>query len=376
MILKFLHRTWAEISKSALIHNLNEIKKSAAGAHLCAVVKANAYGHSVGLTAPVLEENGVDGFAVSNIVEAIELRKIGTKKPILILGYTPANLAKELAENDISQCVYSLEFARLLSENAAAAGVTVKIHLKLDTGMARLGFDLRDASLSGIDDAVSAAEQKSLYLEGVFTHFAAADSDKESDVAFTAAQYDRFVKGVEKIKAAGLCPDIIHCDNSAALCREKYQEGAVRPGIILYGLKPDRGFDARLNLIPVMTLKSVVAFVKTVKAGTPISYGMTFTADKDLKIATVPVGYADGYPRKLSNKGEVLIRGKKVRVIGRVCMDQIMVDVTDIDGVQMGDEVVLFGRDLSVDDIAEACDTINYEIVCGIAPRVPRILTE
>ena len=374
--MEFLHRTWAEISKSALIHNLNEIKKNAAGASVYAVVKANAYGHCAGLTVPVLEENGVDGFAVSNIVEAIELRKIGTKKPILILGYTPANLAKELAENNISQCVYSLQFARLLSESAAAAGVTVKIHLKLDTGMARLGFDLRDASLSGIDEAVSAGRQKNLYLEGVFTHFAAADSDKESNVDFTAAQYDRFVKGVEKIKAAGLRPDIIHCDNSAALCRKKYQEGAVRPGIILYGLKPDRDFDARLDLIPVMTLKSVVAFVKTVKAGTAVSYGMTYTAGKDMKIATVPVGYADGYPRKLSNKGEVVIRGKKAQVIGRVCMDQIMIDVTNIDGVNMGDEVVLFGRDLSVDGIAGICDTINYEIVCGIAPRVPRILTE
>ncbi|MBO7519636.1 MAG: alanine racemase [Clostridia bacterium] len=374
--MEFLHRTWAEISKSALINNLKEIKKVAGGADICAVVKADAYGHSARLLAPVLEQNGADSFAVSNIEEALFLRKNGIDKPILILGYTPPTLAKDLADNNISQCVYSLEYGKALSENAKSAGVNVKIHIKLDTGMARIGFDLRDNSLCGTDGAIKAASLDNLIFKGVFTHFAAADSADKEDVAFTESQYDRFIKGIEKIKAAGLTPEIIHCDNSAALSGGKYQHSMVRPGIILYGLKPDRDFDINLNLIPVMTVKSVVSLVKTVKAGTPVSYGMTFKADRDMKIATVAAGYADGYPRKLSGKGEVLLHGKKAKIIGRICMDQFIIDVSDIKDVKMGDEVVLFGRDLPVDDIAALCDTINYEIVCGISPRVPRILAD
>ena len=374
--MEFLRRTWAEISKSALINNLNEIKKNSADAAVCAVVKANAYGHSDRLVSPVLDQNGADGFAVSNIEEAISLRRIGIKKPILILGYTPADLVLSLTENNISQCVYSIEYAELLSKNAVAAGVTVKIHLKLDTGMARLGFDLRDDSLSGISEAIYAAGLKNLYLEGVFTHFAAADSDTEQFTGFTQAQYARFIKGVEKLKAAGLCPNTVHCDNSAAICSKKYTLDMVRPGIILYGLKPDRDFKINLNLTPVMTLKSVVSFVKTVTAGTPVSYGMTYKAERDMKIATVAAGYADGYPRLLSNRGEVLIHKKRAKIIGRVCMDQTVIDVSDIEDIKMGDEVILFGKELPVDDLARLCNTINYEIVCQVAPRVPRILVD
>lgn len=374
--MEFLRRTWAEISKSALINNLSEIKKNAAGAKICAVVKADAYGHSAKIVAPLLDAAGADWFAVSNISEAIGLREYGIKKPVLILGYTPAEYAKTLAENDISQCVYSYEFARLLSDCAQKAGVSVKIHIKLDTGMGRIGFDLRDSRLSGIDEAILSAKAKNLTFEGVFTHFAAADTDDGNAREFTKGQYDRFISGVEKIKAAGLNPQIIHCDNSAAICDKEYICDMVRPGIILYGLKPDKDFNTGINLIPAMTFKSVVSFVKDIKAGTPLSYGMTFTAPKSMKVATVAVGYADGYQRKLSNKGEVLVRGRRAKVLGRVCMDQILIDVSDIEGVKMGDEVTLFGRDLLVDDVAEICDTINYEIVCDIAPRVPRILVD
>ena len=374
--MEFLHRTWAEISKSALINNLNEIKKNSAGGKICAVVKADSYGHSAALTAPVLEQNGVDFFAVSNINEALALRSDGVKKPILILGYTPPCCAKDLAENDISQCVYSLDFAKELSKNAAAADVNVKIHIKLDTGMARLGFDLRDDSLAGIGEAVESANLDNFVLEGVFTHFAAADSDEKSNVDFTSLQYTRFINGVEKLKSAGISPQIIHCDNSAAICQNKYQHSMVRSGIILYGLRPDRDFKTNLDLMPVMTFKSVVSFVKDIKAGTPVSYGGTYTAGRDMKIATVAAGYADGVPRKLSNKGEVLIGGKRAKIIGRVCMDQFIIDVSEIENVKMGDEVIIFGKDLPVDKIAEICDTINHEIVCNIAPRVPRILVD
>lgn len=373
--MEFLHRTWAEISKSALVHNLNEIKKKASGAKLMAVVKADAYGHSAKLSAPVLEENGVDFFAVSNIEEALSLRTDGIKKPILILGYTPVNYVKTLAENDISQCVYSYEYAKALSCSAKASGVRLSVHIKLDTGMARIGFDLREGD-GGIKEAVLSAKLPCFNVQGVFTHFAVADSQNREDTEFTAKQYSKFLSGVKALEKEGIKPEYIHSDNSAAFCTGGHSGNAVRTGIILYGLKPDRNFNTGLDLKPVMTVKSVVSFVKEIKAGTSVSYGRTFTAKKDMKIATVAAGYADGYPRKLSNKGEVLIDGKRAKIIGRVCMDQFMIDVSDIDNVAMGDEVILFGEQLSVDEIAEKCDTINYEIVCGIAPRVPRVEVE
>ena len=374
--MEFLHRTWAEISKSALIYNFEQIEKRAAGAEIMAVVKADAYGHGDKIVSPVLEECGADMFAVSNIDEAKSLREYGVEKPILILGYTPVECVKDLYDNDISQCVYSRSYAVLLSQAAKESGGRVKVHIKFDTGMSRLGFDLRDDSLSGADDAAFSAKLPNFCVEGVFTHFAAADSDKSECEEFTEGQYNRFMRGVERLRACGVNPTYLHCDNSAGLCGGKHSLDIVRPGIILYGLKPDKDFNTRLELKPVMTLKSVVSFVKTVKKGTPVSYGMTYTANEDMKIATVAAGYADGYPRLASNKGEVLIRGKRAKIVGRVCMDQMIVDVSDIDGVKMGDEVILFGNDISVDEIAGICGTINYEIVCGIAPRVPRVLVE
>ncbi len=373
--MEFLHRTWAEISKSAIIHNFKEIKSQAGDAKIMAVVKADAYGHSAEIAAPLLEKCGVDGFAVSNIEEALSLRNTGIKKPILILGYTPVNFVKTLAENNISQCVYSLEYAQRLSDYAEAADVKLNIHLKLDTGMSRLGFDLRK-DISGIKDAVWAAKLPCFNVEGIFTHFAAADSDTAENTAFTEGQFERFMAGVEALRREGIIPKIIHCDNSAALCRGKHTLDAVRPGIILYGLSPDRAFNTNLKLLPAMSVKSVVSLVKTIRKGECVSYGMTYKAEKDMKIATVAAGYADGYPRKLSNKGEVLINGKRAKIIGRICMDQFMIDVSDIENVAMGDEVTLFGSGLSVDEIAEGSDTINYEIVCGIAPRVPRVPAE
>ena len=372
----YLHRTWAEISLSALENNFKEIKRRAKGAKIMAVVKANAYGHGADIVAPFLEKLGADAFAVSNIDEAISLRKCGITAPVLILGYTPANLAETLSANNISQCVYSLEYARLLSDCASKADADINIHLKLDTGMSRLGFDFRGDCDCEAQDLLLAAKLPHLNTEGVFTHFAAADSAAPVYTGFTEKQYGRFMLAAEKLKEAGITPRYVHCDNSAAICDNKYQSTMVRPGIILYGLSPDRDFDARLNLVPVMTVKSVVSMVKTLKAGSFVSYGMTYKADRDIMVATVAAGYADGYPRKLSNKGEVLIAGKRAKIIGRVCMDQFMIDVTDIENVNMGDEVILFGRDLSVDGIAALCDTINYEIVCGIAPRVPRIITD
>lgn len=371
----FLHRTWAEIDLPSLKHNFNLIKQKSEKGLIMSVVKANAYGHSVSDIAPVLEEIGTDWFGVSNIYEAIQLRKIGIKKPILILGYTPVNMVKTLSDFDISQCVYSLDYATLLSQYAKKSGVTIKAHLKLDTGMSRLGFDCRTDDLKGIGEAVESAKKESLICEGVFTHFAESDREISKDDGWTDAQYNRFLNAISVLKSNGVTPDICHCANSAALVTDKDKLlDMTRPGIILYGLSPSSASQFDIDLKPVMTLKSVVSMVKTIKCGDTVSYGRTFKAEKEMKIATIAAGYADGYPRLLSNNGYVIINGKKANILGRVCMDQMSVDVSDVPDVKMGDEVLLFGKELSVDMLAEKVGTINYEIVCGISPRVPRVI--
>lgn len=371
----FLHRTWAEIDINALIHNFKTIKKLSDGAKLMAVVKANAYGHSVNDIAPVLDSQGADSFAVSNIDEALQLREMGIKKPILILGYTPAECADMLYSNNISQCVYSTEYANALSEQAVKNNVKIKVHIKLDTGMSRLGFDCRNDSLAGIDEAIKAAKLSGFYLEGLFTHFAVADRSQQEEDGFTDWQFNNFQKAAERFINAGITPEIFHCCNSASLILDNEKHlNMCRPGIILYGLSPSAADELKCDITPVMTLKSVVSMVKEIRKGDTVSYGKTFTAEKNIKIATVTAGYADGYPRQLSNKAYVLIKGKKAPILGRVCMDQMSVDVTDIPDIRMGDEVILFGKELSVDILAELSNTINYEIVCGISPRVPRII--
>ncbi len=371
----FFHRTWAEIDLSALIHNFNIIKEKAKNSKIMAVVKANAYGHSVSDIAPALEKAGTDSFAVSNIDEAVQLREIGIKKPILILGYTPIDAVKLLSENDISQCVYSKEYALALSEKAVEENIKINIHIKLDTGMSRLGFDCRDNSLNGIEDAINSAKLSNLIFEGIFTHFSVADRTQKTEDGFTDEQYFRFVSAVEKFEKSGLKAKFRHCCNSAGtLFDSEKQLDICRPGIILYGLTPSSDLDLKEDFIPVMTLKSVVSAVKEIRKGDTVSYGRTFKAQNNMTVATVTAGYADGYPRLLSNKAYVLINGQKAKILGRVCMDQMTVDVTNIDNVKMGDEVILFGKDLSCTELACLCETINYEVVCGISPRVPRII--
>lgn len=375
--MNFVHRTWAEIDLAALKHNFGIIKSFADGAKIMAIVKANAYGHSANELAPVLQAEGADFFGVSNIDEAITLRAVGIEKPILILGYTPVEMAKILAENNISQCVYSPEYALGLSNEAVKANTTVKIHIKLDTGMSRLGFDCRNDNLNGITDALKACKMPNFVTEGVFTHFCESDRSLSEDDGWTDSQYSRFKKSVEFLEANGISFEIKHCSNSAAtLLDGDKKESLVRPGIILYGLLPSDAPEFTKELIPVMTLKSVVSMVKTISKGDTVSYGRTFKADKDMKIATVAAGYADGYPRQLSGKAYVLINGQKAPILGRVCMDQLSVDVSHIENVKMGDEVVLFGKELPVEELARICGTINYELVCSISPRVPRIISE
>lgn len=370
----YLRRTWAEIDKDALIHNF-DIIKSTASVPVMAVVKADAYGHGAEIVAPILQQNGADSFAVSNIEEAAELREYGITKPILILGYTPCDMAKELINYDISQCVYSLEYAKGLSEEALKFGKKIKTHIKLDTGMARLGFDCRTDSLNGIGDAVTAAKLDGLDFKGIFTHFAESDRNADEEDGFTDKQYNRFCKAAEYFESHGLSPEFKHCCNSAAICQdaEKHQN-LCRAGIILYGLTPSVNLKLPQNFVPVMDMKSVVSFVKHINTGDTVSYGRTFKADHPMKIATVAAGYADGYPRLLSNKGCVIINEKRVPIIGRICMDQFCVDVSELPDVKIGDEVLLFGKDLPVEELAEICQTINYEIICGVSSRVRRIL--
>ena len=339
-----------------------------------AVVKADCYGHSAEIIAPVLDRCGADAFAVSNISEALKLREYGIKKPVLILGYTPVEAAKLLFENDITQCVFSPEYARALSDFLVKSGIEIKIHIKIDTGMGRIGFDCRDDSLNGMDEAIKAARLKGFILDGMFTHFAVSDRTPEEEDGFTAAQYARFTAAMERFEKAGLRPRICHCCNSAAFCldREKHLD-MCRPGIILYGLTPADGLNLKEDFIPVMTAKSVVSMVKNIKKGTTVSYGRTFTAPRDMTVATVTAGYADGYPRLLSGRGQVIIHGQRANIIGRICMDQMSVDVSNIKDVRQGDEAILFGKELPVEELAKKCGTINYEITCGITSRVPRI---
>ena len=371
--MNYLHRAWAEIDLDALLHNFRIIKNSTT-AKIFSVVKANAYGHSVYMIAKLLDSEGTDYFAVSNIDEAKELRGYGIKKPILILGYTPPFLACELSKNDITQAVFSLDYAKKLSSFAEKSGVTVSAHMKLDTGMGRIGFDLRTNEMKGIKDAKEALSLKNISFGGIFTHFPSADSYEQTDADFTKEQFLRFKKATDLLESEGFSFEVKHCCNSAAtLLYPDMHLDAVRPGNILYGLTPSTDINIGSEFKAVMTFKAAVSMVKTVNESETVSYGRTFTAKKPMKIDTVTAGYADGLPRLLSNNGFVLIKGQKAPIVGRICMDQFCCDVTDIENVSEGDTVILFGKDLPVEEVAKNAQTINYEIVCGLSKRVPRI---
>lgn len=365
-------RTWAEIDIAAAKHNFEYIKKSAPLSEIMAVVKADAYGHSAEILAPLYEKWGAEYFAVSNIDEAVSLRNYGIHKPILILGYTPIENTAQLIEFDITQAVYSEEYAEMLNREAESLNKKVKVYIKLDTGMGRIGFNCRDESLPEITKAINAANLPYFKTEGVFMHFALADRNKENEDGFTDIQYKLFNLAKEKFINAGINVHFACCNSAAILNDAEKNTDICRPGIILYGLSPDNSLDRYKELVPVMTLKSVVSNIKYIKKGETVSYGRTFKAEKDTKVATISIGYADGYPRALSNKGFVFINGKKAPVIGRVCMDQIMICADGID-MKIGDTAELFGKNISVSELAELTGTINYEIVCGITHRVPRI---
>lgn len=378
--MNMVKRTWAEISLNAIEHNYNVIRnKVADDTKVCCVIKADGYGHGAVELSQVYEKLGADFFAVSNIDEGIEIRKSGSKLPIVILGYTPVSEAKNLAAYDISQAVFSLEYAKELSEKCVEEDCICKMHIKVDSGMSRIGFMCQEFPRDeySIEEICEACCLPNLEVEGLFTHFCVSDEDAEGR-EFTNKQYENFIHVRDSLKKRGVDISVVHCSNSGAI--EDYPETCcdmVRAGIILYGLAPSSKLADRLDLVPAMTLKTVVAFVKEVQKGATISYGRTFTADRKMKIATVPIGYADGFIRQNAKDGYMMVNGKKAKIVGRICMDQTMLDVTDIEDVKTGDEVVVFGTgengEPTADSLAENTGTINYETVCLVGKRVPRI---
>jgi alanine racemase len=376
-------RLFAEIDLDAAIYNLGKLSGliKPRKTKICCVLKANGYGHDDCTLCRALEEHGVSMFAVSNIEEAVKLRQGGCSGDILILGYTHPDHTPLLLSHNIIQTVTGLEHAAALSERVADSNL--RIHIKIDTGMGRLGIKLDDFERAK-EEIVSIASLPGVNAEGIFTHLAAADSDSPDDIDFTTAQAECFFYLTKECEQAGVHFIHRHTFNSAGgLMHYDPRSTLVRFGIALYGLKPDAGMKLPVKLKPVMTLKSHVAQVKKLHKGETVSYGRTFVAGREMTVAVVTVGYADGYPRALSSFGNspngfMIIGGKKARILGRVCMDQTVVDVTDIPDVKTGTLVTLIGTDgdltVTADDLAVMADTIGYEIVCGIGLRVPRLI--
>ena len=361
--------TYVKIDLDAIAENFRNICKKA-GAPVMAVVKANAYGHGAVQVARLLARDAAF-FGVSSTAEALELRRAGIEKPILIFGHTPPENFPVIIENDIRVAIFRYEDARKLSQAAVDSGKTAAFHFVVDTGMSRIGFQ---PTQEDADICAEIVKLPGIVPEGLFSHFATADS---ADLTRTNAQAERYAAFDKMLTQRGVQIKLRHIDNSAGIMNFGCHYDMVRAGIVLYGLYPSDEVDKQLlSLKPAMSWHSRVSHVKPLELGRQISYGGTFEVTSPMTVATVPAGYADGYRRNLSNKFYVLIKGQKARILGRVCMDQFMVDVTDIAGVQPGDEVVLFGSqgdaEIPVEEIAAASDSFNYEFVCGINRRVPR----
>ena len=360
---------WAEVNLQALRHNYREIKKQlAAGVKLCAVVKANAYGHGAVAAARVAVEEGAEYLAVATLSEGIELRQAGFTTPILVLGLVMPEDAKDVVDYDLTQVVCELSLAKALSEEAQRQQKKARIHLKVDTGMGRIG--VRPEEIGEL--ATKIAELPGLVIEGMFSHFATADS---KDKTYTKQQLAAFKDAIAAVEGRGIKLSLKHIAESAAILEiPEAHFDMVRAGVIQYGLWPSEEVTHPIDLQPVMSLDAKVVWVKTLHPGESIGYGRQFTAKRESRIATLPIGYADGYIRAYGQEGFVEIHGKKAPLAGRVCMDQVMVDVTDIPHVQIGDEVTLFGSDsLTIDEVARWGNTINYEVPCLLSARVPRI---
>lgn len=373
--MKKYSRVYASVDLDAIASNIEQMKQNLnLQTQIMAVIKADGYGHGAVPIAQMLERiDYIWGFAVATLDEAVVLRNEGIKKPLLVLGCVFPEQYFEMLKNDIRMNVYTEEMARSISEIAEREGLTAHMHIKLDTGMARLGFDVSEDS---IDTIAKIAKMKNVCMEGIFTHFAKAD---ESDKSFTENQIRNFMWMTERLEEKGIDFSYKHCANSAAIIdMPEVALDLVRAGISTYGFYPSNEVHTEnVSLRPAMSLVSRVVFVKEIKKGTPVSYGGTFIAEEDMKIATIPVGYADGYPRSLSNIGSVIIHGQRAPIVGRVCMDQFMVDVTGIENVRFGDKVTLIGKDgeetICVEELSDLSGRFHYEFVCDIGKRVPRV---
>ncbi|MDY3992494.1 MAG: alanine racemase [Evtepia sp.] len=368
-----MKRTWAEVSMERLAHNYHALRGlTPYGTKFLGLVKADAYGHGAIPVARKLEELGADYLGVACLDEAIELREAGIQAPILILGCTPSVYGGDLVKYNITQACYDLEYAKALSAEAQKAGGTITVHIQCDTGMTRLGFLCHEETIpQSAKEIYEAVNLPGLKAEGIFTHFSDSDGSEE----YTMLQFGRFLEIIRQVQELGYTFAIRHCANSAAtlLYPATYLD-MVRPGIVLFGHLPDASMDPGLcDLVPVLELKSRVATVRKVPAGTPVSYGRTNTLQRDTTLAVIPVGYGDGYCRGFSNKITVLINGQKAPVTGRICMDMCMVDVTDIPGVKEGDVAVLYGDGQPVEAGAGIMNTISYELLCVLTKRIPRI---
>ena len=373
--MKTYSRVYARIDLDAIASNMEQMKQNIAPkTQIMAVIKADGYGHGAVQIAQMLEDvDYIWGFAVATLDEAVVLKNEGIQKPVLVLGCVFPDQYLEMLKHDIRMNVYTEEMAQAISQMATREGRTAYMHIKLDTGMTRLGFNISEESVETITRISS---MKNVCLEGIFTHMAKAD---ELDKTFTKKQLLDFEWMTAKLKEKNVTFQYEHCANSAAIIDvPEASFDLVRAGISIYGLYPSEEVNKEnVKLKPVLALKSHVAFVNEIEPDTSISYGGSFVSKKNMTIATIPVGYADGYPRNLSNVGYVLIRGKKAPIVGRVCMDQFMVDVTDIDGVSFGDNVTLIGKDgnetITVEDLSKLSGRFNYEFVCDLGKRIPRV---
>lgn len=367
------YRVQANINLDAIRSNITQVRnRLSKDTRLMVIVKADAYGHGAVAVTKELENGLADAFGVAIIEEAVELRKAGITKPILILGYTPEEQFDLVVANDVRQTVYQYEMAENLSKEAVKQGKTAKIHIKVDTGMSRLGF--RDSKES-VEIIKKISALKGLEIEGIFSHFANAD---EKDKSSAKEQIRRFNEFYKLLESEGIHIPIRHLSNSAGVIEfPEAQYEMARCGILTYGIYPSENVNHGLKLIPAMELKSHIVFIKEVPAGTGISYGSTYITKRTTKVATIPVGYADGYSRNLSNVGKVIIRGKYAPIIGRICMDYFMVDVTDIENVSQGDTVTLLGKDgdceISVETLSDWSHSFPYEMICTVGKRIPRV---
>ena len=377
--MKTLKRTWADISLDDLEYNYHSIRsRLPSGTRYLGVMKADAYGHGAVPVSRALADLGAEYLAVSNLEEAVQLRRGEIRLPILILGYTPPEYAENMIYLDITQEVHSLEYAKELDASLAGTNYILNVHLKLDTGMTRIGFFAYDNERT-LDELKQVAALPHLRIEGVFMHFCVADSTAGEDVAFTRLQFRRFTDMLSAMEGVGIRPEIRHCCNSGAtILYPEYALDMVRPGIITYGNAPSAELEGAISLRPMMSLHSMIAQVRTVPAGTDISYGRLYRTKEPTRVAVLPIGYADGLSRLLTGKASFYLRGTMVPVIGRICMDMCMLDVSAVPDAKPGDTVTIFGYDedgtlVPCERLARAQETINYELLCQISKRIPRI---